>query len=172
MRNGYQRGGFMYSINDTVLYGTLGVCTVSDIVKKKFDETEMDYYLLRPVFDKNSTVLAPCNSDVTKQKMRSLLSKDEIMQLKDEVVNEPVKWVDDSMERRKQFSEILHSFDSKAILALARNIYFHKEELASKGKNLSSLDTRFLKEAEKVSFEEIAVVLGINKSEVLDFLVS
>ncbi len=160
----------MYSVNDTVLYGTQGVCTVCEIVKKKFGENETDYYLLRPVFDQNSTILAPCYSDTTKQKMRNLLSKDEILQLKDEIKKEPVSWVDDALERRKLFASILHSFDSRAILTLAKNISFHKKELLEKGKNLSSFDARFLKESEKVSFEEIAVVLGIGIDEVLDFL--
>lgn len=162
----------MYSVNDTVLYGTQGVCTVCEIVKKKFGDNETDYYLLRPVFDKNSTILAPCYSDTTKQKMRSLLSKDEVLKLKEDISKEPAQWVDDALERRKLFSSILHSFDSKAILALAKNISIHKKELLSKGKNLSSFDARFLKESEKISFEEIAVVLGISTDEVLDFLLS
>lgn len=162
----------MYSVNDTILYGTQGVCTVCEIVKKKFGENETDYYMLRPVFDKNSTILAPCHSDITKQKMRSLLSKDEILELKEKISNEPVLWVDDALERRKLFSNILHSFESKSILLLAKSIYLHKQELLSKGKNLSSFDARFLKESEKISFEEIAVVLGIKTDEVLDFLLS
>ncbi len=162
----------MYSENDVVLYGTQGVCTVCEIVKKKFGEKELDYYLLRPVFDKNSTIFAPCNGPATVTKMRGLMPKTEIVEMIKEVSSKACVWIDDTGERRRIFSEILHSGDSKKILSLAKSIAKRREELHSKGKNLSGFDERFLKEAEKVTFEEIAVSLDIEPANVLSFIKS
>ena len=142
----------MYSVNDTILYGTQGVCTVCEIVKKKFGENETDYYMLRPVFYKNSTILAPCHSDITKQKMRSLLSKDEILELKEKISNEPVLWVDDALERRKLFSSILHSFEfyclQKVYTCINRNCY-------QKGKIFQVLTQDFLKSQRKFHLKRL-----------------
>ena len=162
----------MYCKNDIVLYGTQGVCTVCEIVKKKFGEKELDYYLLRPVFDRNSTIFAPCDAPVTVTKMRGLLPRAEIVEMIKEVSSETCGWIDDTGERRKIFSEILHSGDSKKILSLAKSIADRRENLHSKGKSLSSFDERFLKEAEKVAFEEIAVSLDIEPANVLNYIKS
>lgn len=162
----------MYSENDTVLYGTQGVCTIEEIVRKEFHGSVQKYYLLRPVFDSRSTIFAPCDSSVTESKMRELSSQDKINEIIKEVSNEPVDWIDDTNQRRQIFSEALHSGNSRRILKLAKTIYNHREKLFSQGKNLSSFDTRFLKEAEKIVFEEFAFVLDLTPSQVLPYILN
>lgn len=160
----------MYNLNDTILYGTQGVCTVTEIVSKKIQGNEQEYYLLRPVYDSRSTIFAPCNSAVTESKMRELSTNEEIDAIISDVSKAPAAWIDDANSRRERFSAALHSGDSREILKLAKTLFLRREKLAKQGKNLSGFDTRFLKEAEKVVFEEFAYVLNLSPSEIHDYI--
>ena len=46
----------MININDTILYGSEGVCTVVDIVERDFGGKAMQYYVLKPVYNNSSTI--------------------------------------------------------------------------------------------------------------------
>jgi CarD family transcriptional regulator len=46
----------------------------------------------------------------------------------------------------------------------------HQQELKEKGKKLRVSDERFLKDAEKVLYDEFAHVLDIKREEVLPFI--
>ena len=39
-----------YQINDTILYGSQGVCKITGTVQKDFGGCVMDYYTLQPVY--------------------------------------------------------------------------------------------------------------------------
>ena len=53
---------------------------------------------------------------------------------------------------------------------MLRTLYLHREEQLSKGKKLHNIDERFFREAEKLLFDEIALVLHIKPSQVLPFI--
>ncbi|MBQ5918365.1 MAG: hypothetical protein IIW92_07380 [Lachnospiraceae bacterium] len=38
----------MYKINDNILYGSHGICTISDITEQNFGGEKKKYYLLHP----------------------------------------------------------------------------------------------------------------------------
>ena len=54
---------------------------------------------------------------------------------------------------------------------MTRNLYLHQIDLLEQGKKLHAADERFLKDAEKMLFEELAYVFGITVSEVLPMII-
>lgn len=60
----------MYRVNDTVVYGAQGVCRIADITKRDIGGMPMDYYVLKPVYDDNSTLFVPISNDKLTAKMR------------------------------------------------------------------------------------------------------
>lgn len=37
----------MFNVNDTILYGTHGICKITDITEQKFNRSTNKYYILR-----------------------------------------------------------------------------------------------------------------------------
>ncbi len=53
---------------------------------------------------------------------------------------------------------------------MIKALHFHQQEQQKKGRRLHISDERFMKEAEKMLYEEFAYVLNIRKEEVLPFI--
>ena len=63
----------MFQVNDTIMYGTQGVCKIVDITEKDFMGTKKEYYVLKPMNDAAATVFAPVNNEKIERKMRKIL---------------------------------------------------------------------------------------------------
>lgn len=46
----------MYNVGDTVIYGSEGVCRISDKTERKFKNRVLSYYILQPVYKENGLV--------------------------------------------------------------------------------------------------------------------
>ena len=73
-----ERGKGMFKINDLVQYGTDGVCRITDITTRELRDRQIDYYVLKPVFNKNATLFVPLNNEALVGRMRYTMTADEI----------------------------------------------------------------------------------------------
>lgn len=160
----------MYSINDTVLYGANGVCRISDICQKDFSGTVKDYYILRPLSNETMTIFVPINNRILTDKIKRILSREEICDLISSISKEPISWIDDDTERKEHYRAVLSSGNRGEILKMIRELYIHKQEQFTKGKKAHISDEQFLKEAEKLLYSEFSLVLNIKADEVPDFI--
>lgn len=160
----------MYSINDTVLYGANGVCKISDICSKEFSGVTKDYYILRPFSNESLTIFVPVNNKLLTDKIRKILSKEEILRLISGISAEPISWIDDDAERKERYRKVLISGDRGEILKMIRELYMHKQEQLSKGKKLHISDEQFMKEGERLLYSEFSLVLNIKEDEVPGFI--
>ena len=71
----------MFQINDTVMYGTHGVCKIEDITMKEFMGSQKEYYVLKPISDFTATLYVPTHNEKLLARMRRILSKQEVYQL-------------------------------------------------------------------------------------------
>ena len=55
---------------------------------------------------------------------------------------------------------------------MIKALYFHQREQQKNGRRLHITDERFMKEAEKMLYEEFAYVLNIRKDQVLPFILN
>lgn len=160
----------MFNINDTILYGSHGICTIDDITEQKFGHETNKYYVLRPANNVSSTIYVPLNNKKLTAKMRRILSVDEIYELIKEMPDATTEWIENKNERNERFRSILASGDRREIIKLIKVIHQHKEELKLIGKKLHASDEQFFKEAEKIIYEEFALVLNIRYDQVLPFI--
>lgn len=160
----------MYDINDTVLYGANGICKISDICEKDFSGTVKKYYLLRPLANEGMTIFVPVENKTLTQRMRRILSTEEIYDLIGMITDEPVEWIVDDTERKEHYRAILSSGDRRELLKMIRELYLHKQEQQSKGRKNHISDEQFLKEAEKLLYSEFSLVLNIKPNEVPSFI--
>lgn len=160
----------MLKLNDTVMYGTTGVCTVENIEKKTIGKVTRTYYVLRPKAQTSSTVFLPADNEMLLGKVRTVMTADEIIGIIRELPAEPNIWVDDDNERKLRYNEIITSGDRKRCLLMVRTLRSHQKELAEKGKRLHIADERALKEGQRLIHDEFSYVLNIEPEEVGSFI--
>lgn len=160
----------MYNVNDTVLYGSNGVCRITEICQKDFSGTVKEYYLLHPISNEVTTIFVPVGNKILTDKMHRILSTSEIYELISSISNKPVSWIDDDAERKEHYRSVISSGDRAQLLEMIRELYSHKQEQISKGRKAHISDEQFLKEAEKLLYSEFALVLNIKPEEVPSFI--
>ena len=87
----------MFKINDYVVYGSNGVCKVTDIEQVTLRNEELEYYILSPVYNEKMTIKTPVNNQ--KILMRELMTKAEIVNLLKEISKNETVEIEDSRRR-------------------------------------------------------------------------
>ena len=160
----------IYKSGDVVIYGAEGVCKVTGITEKKFENEMVKYYVLEKVGKADSLTYVPANNERSLSKMRPVLNKEEFLYLfKDE--SKKIDWIDKDRDRQKAFKDIILFGNTSDLVALIKTIYIRQKELAHAGKKLHLCDERVFKDAEKILREEISYVFDIPKGLVHDFIV-
>lgn len=162
----------MYSVNDIILYGNEGVCRIGDIVPRKFGETEEDYYVLHPVNNESLTLYVSVAKGNLEAKVKPILPPDELLKIIDSAFSESFPWIADEGQRKAEFRRIISSGTRKELAEMITTIYRYREKIAASKKKLHSSDEHFLKDAEKILYDECAYVLKIKPEQVSDFLCS
>ncbi len=160
----------MLKVNDIVLYGTTGVCTVDSIEDKKIGKVTRKYYVLKPKAQSSSTVFLPADNEQLLGKVREVVSVEDIKCMLGSMSSEPNIWIDDDGDRKTEFGNIVSSGDRKKCLVLLRTLHSRQKFLAEKGKRLHLADERIFKEAERLINDEFSYVLGISPEEVKTFI--
>lgn len=160
----------MYCVGDTVLYGSQGVCRIVGTDEKKIGGNKIEYFVLKPVYDENSTVFVPSSNDNLMSKMRSVLSAEAIYQMIKAMPDEDTIWIDDENERKQKYQKIISEGDRKKLVQLIKTLHLHKVSQQKKGRKLHQCDEGMLKQAEKLLYDEFALVLKIKPDEVLPFI--
>lgn len=159
-----------YAIQDTILYGANGVCRVVDIEQKEFAGQKMDYYVLQPVYSDQSRIYVPMHNETLTAKMRRVLSAEEVHRLIREIPQGEEGWIEDENQRRETYRTILSKGDPTEVMRVIRSLYQHQQMLKEQGKKLRQADERCFREAEKLLYDEFALVLNIQPEQVLPFI--
>lgn len=162
----------MYQVGETVLYGVNGVCSISHIEEKKIDGNIKKYYVLKPVYNKSSTLFVPTDNQLLLGKMKKILSVQEIYDLIAAISNEELMWIDNEQERIRCYQDILKSGNRLEIMRVIKTLYEHQEKLKTTNKKFHVADEKILKSAECILHEEFAYVLDIKKEQVIPFILN
>lgn len=159
----------MFCVNDSIMYNNIGVCKVTDIRCEKFNNEEILYYILKPVYHDNATIHCPVGSD--KVKLRKLLSTEQVTKMIEMMPKAKPNWIENDSMRKEKFSETLKHGNHKDLVQLIKTLYHHRQEKAHAGKKFHLCDEKVLKQAENILYEEFAHVLNIAPDEVVDFII-
>lgn len=155
----------MPAVNDYVNYSTYGICRIEEIKPVKFDSgrTSRVYYILKPVHQDKSCIYVPVENLTLVEKMRPVLTPQEIDQVIWSVKDQDMSWISDRKKRSEQFQEILKKRDERELLQLISCLYLKSQE--SK-KGLTSSDARILKQAESIIEQEFSFSLKISTQNI------
>ena len=160
-----------FSKGDYVKYRSNGVCLIENIGVPDFaTDSKSEYYMLRPTASQNTLIFVPSDSEILVSRMRRILTKDEIDNVIADVKNDNIEWPEGKKERLSYFQSILLSDQPVELLRLASCIHIKSGELEKNGKKLLSADVNALEQAEKLVENEFSFVLGINASEVSEYI--
>lgn len=161
----------MFQVNDVVVYGTQGVCKIVGTEEKAVGRTKKTYFVLKPVNEKGSTIFAPMDNPLVLNKMRRLLTKEQIHSLIDSMPEENAVWVENESERKELYKNILANGDHLELIQMIKSIYTHKMQREAEGKRLHMSDERFFRDAEQILYNEFQYVLDIgSKDALIDYI--
>ena len=156
----------MYSVNERIHYGGSGVCVIQEIATMRFGRTRERYYVLKPVYQNASLIYVPVENEQLVAKMRPVLSRDEVEALIESVPDIPTAWEEDPQDRKAAFDSLLRSNECRSLIVLIKTLNAHKERRQADGKSLHVSDETFLREAQRLLYDEFAGALDIQPAQV------
>lgn len=160
----------MFEVGEYVVYGSKGVCQITDITHIDISGADKDrlYYVLAPVGDANAKIYAP--TDNRKITMRKVISKEEADKLISELPEIELLWVPDDKQREAKYKEVMRTCDYRAWVSIVKTLYLRKKERTAQGKKITALDERYMKAAENELYSELSLTLGIPKDQMENYI--
>ncbi len=155
----------MYEKGDYVVYGQNGICQVQDVTELQMPGTEKSrsYYVLIPKINESNTIYIPVDND--KLTIRKILTVEEAKQLRGEIAQlEPLEISTEKM-RELAYKTAFRSCDCRLWARLVKTIYLRRQERQAQGRRMTSTDERYLHQAEECLYQELALVLELDKKE-------
>lgn len=124
-----------YKVNDTILYGAQGICRIAEITERDFGGNFIKYYVLKTVFNDNSTILVPMENEALTAKMRRILSAEEIYDLIQSMPDEELIWIENETARKEQYRAILSNGDREELVRLIKTYIFASSLRLKRGRS-------------------------------------
>lgn len=159
-----------YKKGDYVKYSQSGVCVIKEIRSMKCLGKTQDFYVLKPINDSKSTVYVPVLNKELTEKMRYIMTKEEIDLLLKNIKLSEIVWIDDRKKRAQSFREILKHGSQHELISLVSCIYLKKNEFAENNKHLSATDENILSDAESIIENEFSFVLNLDRNSVGEYI--
>ena len=160
----------MYSVNEKIHYGGSGVCVIQEIASMRFGRTRERYYVLKPVYQNTSVIYVPVENEQLVAKMRPVLSREEVDSLIDGIAEIPTAWEEDPQARKASFDALLRNNECRSLIVIIKTLNAHKERRQADGKNLHVSDETYLREAQRLLYDEFAGALNIQPAQVHDYI--
>ncbi len=160
-----------YKKGDYVQYGVSGVCLIEDIRRDSLSKKNAgEYYVLKPVTERSSTILVPVDSETLVARMADLPSRDELDSLILSARGREMAWIDDRKERANLFQQAVKRCDLQELLCLVGCIYRRRLALTNAGKRLPAADETVLRRAEGLIENELGFVLELEGPQVGEYI--
>lgn len=162
----------MFGVGDYIVYGSNGVCKVEKIGNIDSPGISKDkiYYTLCPYYIKGSKIFTP--ADNQKVIMRSVLSKEEAINLIDDIKNIESLWSLDVKNREVEYKAALKKCDCRELIKIIKTIYLHKQSRLADGKKVTAGDEKYFHMAEESLYGELAIPLEMNKDDVKEYVIA
>ncbi len=159
----------MFAVGDYIIYGNNGVCKVESIGPLDHGSSNGRlYYTLTPVYTKGSRVFTPIDND--KVIMRSIITKEEALEIVDDITNIEVLWIQEERKREESYKNALKTCDCRELIKIIKEINLRRQAKNAEGKKITNSDEYYLNMAEDGLYGELALALEIDKTEVENYI--
>lgn len=165
-----ERSGCMFEKGELIIYGSKGVCEVTDISTINISGVSKDklYYILRPVNDRDGRVFTPVDSEKTI--MRRILGRGEALALIGSIPDIGHLWVADERQREQNYKQALNSCDCREWIKIIKTLWMRNKERLSQGKKITAMDKKYFKLAEDNLYAELSASLGLPQEKMQEFI--
>ena len=160
----------MYKIGEYVVYGTSGVCEITDVCASPFDKRDTrTFYVLRPVSGASTSLIyTPVDND--RVPMRCLLSLPEAQALMERIAGIPCLTVQEERARREIYRAAIAEAHPEAYVAVIKTIHARRRSFQGTQRRLPDFELEYESTARRHLFAELAVVLGKQTNEVEEYI--
>ena len=160
----------MFQVGERIIYGSRGVCEIADVtcIKREGIPEDRVYYVLKPLWNKDSTILTPIDND--RIIMRSLISRDEAEDLINEMPRIEELDVPEEKQREQIYKDCMHKGDCREYIRMIKTLYHRKMVRVAAGKKITATDERYLKQAEEALYSEFSVLFSIPREEMPKYI--
>lgn len=160
----------MYQINDLIVFGNNGVCRVENIGTPNITGIEKDkqYYTLIPIYTRGSVIYTPV--DNTKVSMRKIITKEEAEKLIDNILSIPTMNIENEKLIDENFKNAISSQNCEELIMVIKTVYIKQQQKNRQGKKVGQVYERYMKQAEDLLYNELAIVLDIPKEKMKDYV--
>ena len=160
----------MFEVGEYVVYGTKGVCQIEDIAHVDIPGAGKDrlYYVMHQIEDGIGKLYVPIDND--KIVMRKVITKDAAEELIRSMSKIEQMHVEDDKNRESIYKEVIRTCDYYQWISMIKTLYFRRNQRMSQGKKVTALDEKYLKAVENELYSELALTLGMTKTEVLAYM--
>ncbi len=161
----------MFKIGEHMVYGTNGVCLVTDVGPSPFDKQDSrTYYILKPICGPRTAVIyTPVDND--RVPMRPLLSSDEGHSLLSRLSSIPSLVVENEKTRREIYRSAVATGDLDAYVAVIKTIRDRRQSFVGTQRRLPEFEIEYDGIARRHLCAELALVLGCSAEEIAGELV-
>lgn len=159
----------VYQVGQKVVYGIHGVCNIVDIEQKSIERKNICYYVLEPLDQSGSRYYLPSDHQAALAKIRPLCTKQELLTILTEPIA-PDSWIEDENRRKQCYFKLISSVDVRPLVRMVRCLRIHRSLQLEAGRKLHLCDENFLRDAERILFTEIALVMDIPMDHVDAYL--
>lgn len=160
----------MFETGEYVICGNNSVCLIKDITTLNINgvDKKRKYYILKPVYSEGSTVYVPI--DAVQASMRRVLSREKADELVASIPEVPALTIKDEKAAESLYKECMQSNDCEEWVKLLKTLHSRKKKRLEKGNKVTAVDSKYTKLVEENLCGELAIVFGITKNEVKDFI--
>ena len=160
----------MYQSGTYVIYGIQGVCRVVGTEVQRVNRKKTEYLVLEPVEKSESRFYVPTQNPAALEKLRPVLSRDEMAQILSSSVVRADCWIPEENLRKQRYRDLISSGDRMALMQMVSSLYRYKTGQSEAGRKFHQCDENFLRDAEKLLSSEISLVLELMPEQALDYL--
>ena len=160
----------MFQEGEYIIYGSSGACRVERVGVLPYGsgKEERLCYTLIPCRDPGSTIFTPVDNQ--KVLMRPVMTREEAMELIDQMREISPLWIQNERKREEEYREAVRTCDGRELVRIIKTIYLRRRKRMSEGKKITAADSRYFKLAEDNLFGELAVSLELERDKVKDFI--
>ena len=160
----------MYDVGAKIVYGSTGVCTITDITdgSNVGGEAGRSYYVIEPMSG-GCMIFAPVDSKVY---MRPVVKKEEAERLIESIpgIKSEAYFAKSVQQLGSHYDEVIKTHDCESIIRLLMSIHEKKRYVLERKQKFGQLDERFMKKAEDLLFSEFSVALDLPRDKVEEYV--
>lgn len=159
----------MYEKDALVIYGTTGVCRITDISNGQYGEDKNTlYYVLHPIYE-DCVIYAPVDGKVF---MRSVMTQAEAEKLIDALpeIEAEAYYNNRIQELSQHYKAIIETHDCGELAKMIVSLHEKKDAAIKQNRKLGQVDERFMRQAEELLHGELAAALGMEKDSIPDYI--